>query len=80
MDECGTDVCEGTCHNTVGAFTCHCDGREGVRLAADGQKCESIPVCVKLDDYKHPEMLYLGEQFAGLPVIYLRFRLPENTK
>ncbi|XP_037545867.1 vitamin K-dependent protein S [Nematolebias whitei] len=80
VDECGTHVCEGTCHNTVGTFTCHCDGREGVRLAADGQNCESIPVCVKLDDYKHPEMLYLGEQFAGLPVIYLLFRLPENTK
>ncbi|MEQ2162726.1 hypothetical protein GOODEAATRI_022712, partial [Goodea atripinnis] len=52
----------------------------GLRLAADKRYCESIPVCVDLMDYKHPQMLYLGEQFAGFPVIYLRFRLPENTK
>ncbi|MEQ2212818.1 hypothetical protein XENOCAPTIV_005475 [Xenoophorus captivus] len=73
-------ACDGTCQNTVGSYTCHCDGRQGLRLAADKRYCESIPVCVDLMDYKHPQMLYLGEQFAGFPVIYLRFRLPENTK
>uniref|UniRef100_A0A1A7YKX8 Vitamin K-dependent protein S n=2 Tax=Iconisemion striatum TaxID=60296 RepID=A0A1A7YKX8_9TELE len=80
VDECELKLCDETCHNTMGSFTCHCDGREGLRLAANERQCESIPVCVELNDYKHPEMLFLGEQFAGLPIIYLRFRLPENTK
>ncbi|XP_020491578.1 vitamin K-dependent protein S [Labrus bergylta] len=80
VDECEVNVCDGTCFNTVGSYACHCDGRVGLRLGEDKRYCENIPVCVELYDYKHPEMLYLGEQFAGLPVIYLRFRLPENTK
>uniref|UniRef100_A0A1A8MAG4 Vitamin K-dependent protein S n=2 Tax=Nothobranchius pienaari TaxID=704102 RepID=A0A1A8MAG4_9TELE len=80
VDECELGLCDDMCRNTIGSFTCHCDGRAGLRLAADEQRCESIPVCVELNDYKHPEMLFLGEQFAGLPVIYLRFRLPESTK
>ncbi|XP_042259650.1 vitamin K-dependent protein S isoform X1 [Thunnus maccoyii] len=80
VDECKMNVCDGTCINTVGSYTCHCDGRRGLRLAEDERYCQSIPVCVDLYEFKHPEMLYLGEQFAGLPVIYLRFRLPENTK
>ncbi|TNN67286.1 Vitamin K-dependent protein S [Liparis tanakae] len=80
VDECELSVCHGTCINTVGSYTCHCDGREGLHLAENERYCEPIPVCVELYDYKHPEMLYLGEQFAGLPAIYLRFRLPENTK
>lgn len=80
VDECQRSTCDGTCVNTVGSYSCHCDGRQGLRLAGDGRDCELIPVCVQLYDFKHPEMLYLGEQFTGLPVIYLRFRLPENTK
>ncbi|KAF3832782.1 hypothetical protein F7725_026447 [Dissostichus mawsoni] len=80
IDECLLNVCDGTCINTVGSYACHCDGRQGLRLAEGQRYCESIPVCVELYDHRHPEMLYLGEQFAGLPVIYLRFRLPENTK
>ncbi|CAJ1049558.1 vitamin K-dependent protein S [Xyrichtys novacula] len=80
VDECEFDVCDGTCLNTVGSYACHCDGRDGLRLGEDQRYCERIPVCVELYDYKHPEMLYLGDQFAGLPVIFLRFRLPENTK
>uniref|UniRef100_A0A671THH3 Vitamin K-dependent protein S n=1 Tax=Sparus aurata TaxID=8175 RepID=A0A671THH3_SPAAU len=80
VDECEFNVCDGTCINTEGSYSCHCDGRQGLRLAEDKRYCEQIPVCVDLYDHKHPEMLYLGEQFAGLPVIYLRFRLPENTK
>ncbi|XP_017557361.1 vitamin K-dependent protein S isoform X3 [Pygocentrus nattereri] len=80
VDECALNMCEVNCVNTVGSYSCHCDGRMGLKLAADGQSCEQIPECVQLFDHKHEEMLYLGEQFAGLPVIYLRFRLPENTK
>ncbi|XP_007237468.3 vitamin K-dependent protein S [Astyanax mexicanus] len=80
VDECELDVCGDECVNTVGGYSCHCNGRMKVKLAEDGQTCEEIPECVHLYDHKHEEMLYLGEQFAGLPVIYLRFRLPENTK
>ncbi|KAI1899688.1 hypothetical protein AGOR_G00064350 [Albula goreensis] len=80
VDECKQESCEGECINTIGSFTCHCDGRRGLKLADDGRYCEDIPVCVVLSDIKDAEMLYLGEQFAGLPVIYLRFRLPEKTK
>lgn len=80
VDECKFIMCDGTCINTLGSYDCHCDGRLGFHLAEDKQYCEKIPVCVDLYDYKHPEMLFLGEQFAGLPVIFLRFRLPENTK
>uniref|UniRef100_A0A8C9YCU4 Vitamin K-dependent protein S n=1 Tax=Sander lucioperca TaxID=283035 RepID=A0A8C9YCU4_SANLU len=80
IDECELSVCDGTCINTVGSYACHCDGRQGLHLAKNERYCERIPVCVELTDDRHSEMLYLGEQFAGLPVIYLRFRLPENTK
>ncbi|XP_075876272.1 vitamin K-dependent protein S [Nelusetta ayraudi] len=80
VNECDMNMCDGICINTIGSYECHCDGRQGLHLAEDGHNCDSIPVCLELYDHRHPEMLYLGEQFAGLPVIYLRFRLPENTR
>ncbi|XP_051759327.1 vitamin K-dependent protein S [Ctenopharyngodon idella] len=80
LDECELDVCGGECVNTIGSFSCHCDGRMGVKLAEDGHLCEKIPQCLDLYDHKHEEMLYLGEQFSGLPVIYLRFRLQADTR
>ncbi len=73
-------MCEGECVNTAGSFSCHCDGRKGLRLAEDGRQCKKIPECLDLYEYKHEEMLYLGEQFSGLPVIYLRFRLQADTR
>ncbi|XP_062866490.1 vitamin K-dependent protein S [Trichomycterus rosablanca] len=80
VDECEQKTCHGECVNTVGSYTCHCNGRSGLKLAEDGHACEGIPECLQLYSHKHEEMLYLGEQFAGLPMIYLRFRLPESTK
>ncbi|KAM9409804.1 vitamin K-dependent protein S [Pholidichthys leucotaenia] len=80
VDECKLNVCDGVCINTEGSYTCHCDGRKGLHLAEGERYCKNIPICVDLHDDKHNEMLYLGEQFAGFPVIYLRFRLPENTR
>ncbi|KAJ3593375.1 hypothetical protein NHX12_005710 [Muraenolepis orangiensis] len=80
VDECGMGVCGGVCVNTPGSFVCHCEGREGLRLGADGRSCEGIPVCLPLHDHTHPEMLYLGEQFSGLPLVYLRYRLMGHTK
>ncbi|KAL2087412.1 hypothetical protein ACEWY4_016240 [Coilia grayii] len=80
VNECMQSVCQGECVNMVGSYMCYCDGRKGLHLASDGFSCVEIPECVQLQDARHSEMLYLGEQFAGLPIIYLRFRLPENTK
>lgn len=80
VDECAMSVCHGICLNTVGSYECHCDGRLGLHLAENSRYCQRIPVCVDLYDHKHSEMLYLGEQFSGLPVMFLRYRLPENTK
>ncbi|XP_069035311.1 vitamin K-dependent protein S isoform X1 [Lepisosteus oculatus] len=80
IDECTEHVCEGLCVNTVGSFSCYCDGRAGLVLSADKKSCKKITRCFNLNDYKSAEMLYLGEQFVGSPVLYLRFRLPENTK
>ncbi|XP_051560875.1 vitamin K-dependent protein S-like [Myxocyprinus asiaticus] len=80
LNECEQAVCDGECVNTIGSFSCHCDGREGVKLAEDRRICEKIPQCLTLADNKHSEMLYLGEQFSGLPVIYLQFRLQADSK
>ncbi|XP_023690961.2 vitamin K-dependent protein S [Paramormyrops kingsleyae] len=80
IDECALGFCGGTCINTIGSFSCHCEGWKGLQLATDGRTCEKIPVCIELDDSKDAEILYLGEQFTGIPVIYLRYRLPENSK
>lgn len=80
IDECEQDKCGGVCVNTVGSYSCHCDGREGLKLAEDGHSCEKIPECLKLYDQKHGEILYLGEQFTGQPMVYLHFRFPENRR
>ncbi|KAG7315699.1 hypothetical protein KOW79_020565 [Hemibagrus wyckioides] len=79
LDECQQDKCEGTCVNTVGGYSCHCNGRERLKLAENGYSCEKIPECLGLYDHKYGEILYLGEQFSGLPMILLHFRFPEKT-
>lgn len=78
VDECEQDKCEGACVNTVGSYSCHCDGRGRLKLAEDGRSCEKIPECLGLYDYKYGEILYLGEQFTGQPMIYLHFRFPDS--
>ncbi|KAG7273681.1 hypothetical protein CRUP_017434, partial [Coryphaenoides rupestris] len=80
VDECVLGVCDGVCVNTPGSFACHCDGRAGLHLGHDGRSCERVPVCLPLHDHTHPEMLYLGEHFSGLPLIYLLYRLPPYTR
>ncbi|KAK3530160.1 hypothetical protein QTP86_017730 [Hemibagrus guttatus] len=80
LDECQQDKCAGTCVNTVGSYSCHCDGRERLKLAENGYSCEKIPECLGLYNHKYGEILYLGEQFNGLPMILVDFltgSLPE---
>ncbi|KAJ1116813.1 hypothetical protein NDU88_005018 [Pleurodeles waltl] len=79
-DECAENVCDQTCVNTPGSYACYCDGKRGYKLTKDMKTCEPVSVCVPLNLEKNYELLYLSEQFIGIPVVYLRFRLPEVTK
>ncbi|XP_029434430.1 vitamin K-dependent protein S [Rhinatrema bivittatum] len=80
VDECAENACEQMCVNAPGSYSCYCDGKRGFKLAKDLKTCEPIPVCVPLDFEKNSELLYLAEQSSGIPVVYLRFRLPEITR
>ena len=40
MDECMEERCEQTCVNSPGSYTCHCDGRGGLKLSQDMSTCE----------------------------------------
>lgn len=80
VNECDQNICSQTCVNTVGSYSCYCDGKVGMKLAEDMNTCEQIPVCLPLNTVKSYELLYLGEQFSGAPVVYLRFRLPGVTR
>ncbi|KAM9455036.1 vitamin K-dependent protein S [Clarias gariepinus] len=80
VDECEQDICDGVCVNTQGSYSCHCDGRDGLKLAENGHSCEKIHECLGLYDHKYEEILYLGEQFTGQPMIYLRFQFPADKK
>ena len=44
-NECvmGTDTCEQNCHDTVGNYTCSCNG--GYTLNSDGRSCDGTYVC-----------------------------------
>lgn len=43
MDECTEERCEQTCINSPGSYTCHCDGRGGLKLSQDMSTCEVAP-------------------------------------
>ena len=40
MDECAEQRCEQACANSPGSYTCHCDGRGGLKLSRDMSTCE----------------------------------------
>ncbi|XP_074854613.1 vitamin K-dependent protein S isoform X2 [Carettochelys insculpta] len=80
VDECAENTCAQMCVNSPGSYTCYCDGKKGFKLSKDRKHCEAVPVCVPLNLEKNYELLYLAEQFIGIPVMYLRFRLPEVTR
>uniref|UniRef100_A0A8D0FZH2 Growth arrest specific 6 n=1 Tax=Strix occidentalis caurina TaxID=311401 RepID=A0A8D0FZH2_STROC len=70
INECEEKLCEQTCVNSPGSYTCHCDGRGGVKLSRDMNTCE---VC-------YIKSLYLGRMFSGTPVIRLRFKRRQLTR
>ncbi|XP_074048363.1 vitamin K-dependent protein S [Macrotis lagotis] len=80
IDECAENTCAQLCVNHPGGYSCYCDGKKGFRLTQDQKNCEAIPLCLPLNLEKNYELLYLAEQFVGIPVLYLRFRLPEITR
>ncbi|XP_068126762.1 vitamin K-dependent protein S [Hyperolius riggenbachi] len=80
IDECAEDACSQLCVNTPGSYKCHCDGRKKYKLAQDKKSCDRIPICVPLNLETNYELLYLAEQFTGIPVLYLRFKLPDVTR
>ncbi|KAK9402243.1 vitamin K-dependent protein S [Crotalus adamanteus] len=80
IDECAENTCSQICVNSPGSFTCYCDGKKGFKLSKDMTTCETVPDCLPLNLEKNYELLYLAEQFIGIPVLYLRFRLPEVTR
>ncbi|XP_030060110.1 vitamin K-dependent protein S [Microcaecilia unicolor] len=80
IDECSENACDQICVNAPGSYSCYCDGKKGFKLAKDLKSCEVVPVCVPLDFEKNFELLYLAEQSTGIPVVYLKYRLPEVTR
>ncbi|XP_062982890.1 vitamin K-dependent protein S [Elgaria multicarinata webbii] len=80
VDECAENTCSQMCINSPGSYSCYCDGTKGFKLSRDMRTCEMVPNCLALYLETNYELLYLGEQFVGLPVLYLRFRLPEVTR
>ncbi|XP_071991885.1 growth arrest-specific protein 6 [Engystomops pustulosus] len=80
INECDEKRCEQTCVNTPGSYSCHCDGRGGVKLSHDMSTCEDIMPCVPFATEKSIKSLYLGRMFSGTPVIRLRFKRKQPTK
>ncbi|XP_015276008.1 PREDICTED: vitamin K-dependent protein S [Gekko japonicus] len=80
VDECAENICSQMCINSPGSYTCYCDGKKGFKLAKDMKTCEPVQECLTLNLETNYELLYLAEKFIGIPVLYLRFRLPEVTR
>uniref|UniRef100_A0A8B9DYK5 Growth arrest specific 6 n=1 Tax=Anser cygnoides TaxID=8845 RepID=A0A8B9DYK5_ANSCY len=80
INECEQQLCEQTCVNSPGSYTCHCDGRGGVKLSQDMNTCENIIPCVPFAVAKSVKSLYLGRMFSGTPVIRLRFKRKQPTR
>lgn len=40
VDECAEGRCEQACVNSPGSYSCHCDGRGGLKLSQDMNTCE----------------------------------------
>ncbi|XP_062982252.1 growth arrest-specific protein 6 [Elgaria multicarinata webbii] len=80
VDECEQNLCEQTCVNTPGSYSCHCNGKGGVKLSSDMNTCEDILPCVTFAAEKSVKSLYLGRMFSGAPVIRLRFKRKQPTR
>ncbi|KAG9492543.1 hypothetical protein GDO78_000829 [Eleutherodactylus coqui] len=80
INECEEQRCEQACVNTPGSYSCHCDGRGGVKLSHDMSTCEDIMPCAPFATEKSIKSLYLGRMFSGTPVIKLRFKRKQPTR
>ncbi|XP_075419499.1 growth arrest-specific protein 6 [Tenrec ecaudatus] len=80
VDECAEKPCEQTCVNSPGSYTCHCDGRGGLKLSQNMNTCEDILPCVPFNVARSVKSLYLGRMFSGTPVIRLRFKRLQPTR
>ncbi|XP_010829835.1 PREDICTED: growth arrest-specific protein 6 [Bison bison bison] len=79
-DECVEGRCEQVCANSPGSYTCHCDGRGGLKLSQDMSTCEDILPCVPFNVAKSVNSLYLGRMFSAMPVIKLLFKRLQPTR
>uniref|UniRef100_A0A670J3Q2 Growth arrest specific 6 n=1 Tax=Podarcis muralis TaxID=64176 RepID=A0A670J3Q2_PODMU len=80
VDECEQKYCEQACVNLPGSYSCHCNGRGGVKLSKNMNTCEDILPCVSFAAAKSVKSLYLGRMFSGTPVIRLRFKRKQPTR
>ncbi|KAM4699900.1 growth arrest-specific protein 6 isoform 1-T2 [Discoglossus pictus] len=80
INECEEQRCEQTCVNEPGSYSCHCDGRRGVKLSQNMHTCEDILPCLPFATEKSIKSLYLGRMFSGTPVIRLRFKRKQPTR
>ncbi|KAK2498018.1 hypothetical protein MC885_021757, partial [Smutsia gigantea] len=80
VDECAESRCEQACVNSLGSYSCHCNGRGGLKLSQDMNTCEDILPCVPFNVAKSVKSLYLGRMFSGTPVIRLRFKRLQPTR
>ncbi|XP_076991087.1 growth arrest-specific protein 6 [Tamandua tetradactyla] len=80
VNECEEQLCEQVCVNSPGSYTCHCNGRGGLKLSQDMNSCEDILPCVPFNVAKSMKSLYLGRIFSRMPVIRLRFKRLQPTR